>query len=169
MTILDNSYGSTGGVAALTPRYANGSGVYDATTRPTLTQVEGFIDQVSALINVMLAREGFDIPITNADALLMLAMFVNEEVAQICEGINGSGRFGPGQKQIGQSRYKLITADVQEFIDANAEGIEALGASRATSDVGAVGFRDEDERGNATAPIFQRSAYGNTFKDWDSD
>lgn len=130
MTIGANSYGSTGGVAALTPRYANGSGVYDGTTRPTLTQVESFIDQVSSLLNVMLSQKGFSTPITNATGLLMLAMFVNEEVAQICEGINGSGRFGPGQKQIGRSRYQLITADVQDFIATNADGIESVGATR---------------------------------------
>ena len=167
MPIGANSYGSTGGVAGLTPRYATSSGVFDATTRPTLTQVESYIDQVSATINVMLARLGFSIPVSNAQGVLMLALFVNEEVAQIVEGINGSGRFGPGQKQIGRSRYQLITADVQEFIDTNAEGLEAIGATRTTSDVGAVGFRDTDERGNETGPIFQRSGFGNTFKDWD--
>ena len=169
MPIGANSYGSTAGVAALTPRYAHSSGVYDATTRPTITQVESFIDQVSSLLNVMLAREGFIIPVTNANVVLMLAMFTNEEVAQICEGINGSGRFGPGQKQIGRSRYQLITADVQDFIETSKAGIEAIGATQAAgqSDMGAVGYRDTDERGNPTSPIFQRSGFGNTFTDWD--
>ena len=170
MAIAANSYGSTDGVAALTPRYANAAKVFDGGTNPTLGNVEKFIDQVSSLLNIMLAREGFVIPVSNADAVLMLSMFVTEEVAQIVEGINGSGRFGPGAKQVGRSRYQLITADVQDFIATNKAGIEAIGATQAAgkSDMGAVGYRDTDESGRATSPIFQRSGFGNTFQDWDS-
>lgn len=166
MAIGANSYGSTGGVAALTPRYAAAGGVFDGTTKPTLAQVEGFIDQVSALLNTMLARNGFVIPVTQADCKLTLAMFTNEEVAQIAEGINGSGRFGPGQKQVGRSRYQLITTDVQEFIDANAAGFENLGAGRTTSAMGEVGVSSTDGSGNDIFPIFQRAGFGNQFDNW---
>lgn len=170
MAILANSYGDTGEIAALVPRYGNGSGIFDATTRPTLLQVESLTDQVSAVMNSILAGAGFSIPVSDADAKLMLDLFVNQEVAALAEGINGSGRFGPtgGGKQGTGSRFALILTDVQAFVKANATGLERLGATRTYDPIAGISFRSVDEGGSDTAPIFQRSAFGNVFEDWDS-
>jgi hypothetical protein len=116
MAIDANSYGSTDGVAALTPRYANASGVFDATTRPILTTVEGLIDQLSGILNTMLAEQGFTIPISQTTCKLALDMFVNEEAAAVVEGINGSGRFGPTVKVPNKGRFMLIMDDVQALL-----------------------------------------------------
>jgi hypothetical protein len=172
MAIGANSYGSTSGVAALCPRYVNTAspGVFDTTTRPTLTIVESQIDQVSALCNAMLANAGFDIPVDQADCVLLLAFFVNQEVAAIVEGINGSGRFGPTTKsECGKGRFALIMDDVKAFIDGNAPGFERMGATRNYSVTAGMAFRDVDERGNETFPLFQRAAFGDEkFQtDWD--
>lgn len=154
MAIGINSYGSTGGVAALTPRYANSSGVFDATTRPTLTTIEQQIDQVSGLANSILAQAGFKTPITQADCKLALDIFVNEEVAAISEGINGSGRFGPTTKEPVKSRFSLIMDDLKAFVEANAGGFENLGASRSVDTIN-IGYSTED-----VDPIFTRDQYG---------
>jgi hypothetical protein len=169
MSVGTNSYGSAAGVGALVPRYAGSTGGFDTTTRPTLAQVEALIDQVSSLINMILSKEGFAIPVVQADAKLALTIFSQEEVAAICEGINGSGRFGPTTKSPGKSRFSLITDDIQDFIESNSIGFEALGASRPVSTAGSIGFRDTDESGHPTFPIFQRDAFGKDsfFKDWD--
>lgn len=127
MTIASNSYGSTSGVAVLVPRYANGSFVFDGTTRPTITTVESQIDQISGLANSILANAGFITPVSQADAKLALDIFVNEEVAAIVEGINGSGRFGPTTKEPGRSRFVLIMDDLKTFIEANRQGFVNLG------------------------------------------
>jgi hypothetical protein len=170
MTIGANSYGSAAGVAVLVPRYANTGGAFDTTTRPVLATVESQIDQVSALCNTMLANAGFDIPVDQADCVLMLAFFVNQEVAAICEGINGSGRFGPTTKsEGGKGRFALIMDDVKAFIDANAPGFERMGATRNFSVTAGMAFRDVDERGEATYPIFQRDGFGNKFTDWSAE
>ena len=124
-----NSYGSTSGVAELTPRYANASFVFDTTTRPTLATVEAQINQVSALANSILASALFVTPITQADAKLALDIFVNEEVAAIVEGINGSGRFGPTTKEPGQSRFGIIMDDLKSFVQANKQGFVNLGVT----------------------------------------
>jgi hypothetical protein len=100
MAIGANSYGDTTEIIAIVPRYGN-DGVFDATTRPTMNQVESIVDQVSGVVNTILAAQGFAIPISQATAKLMLDFFVNEEVAAIVEGINGSGRFGPTAKRPG--------------------------------------------------------------------
>lgn len=127
MTIGLRSYGSTSDVAVLVPRYANSSAVFDGTTRPTLTTVESQIDQISGLANSILAQAGFVTPVVQADAKLALDIFVNEEVAAIVEGINGSGRFGPTTKEPGRSRFALIMDDLKSFIQANKQGFVNLG------------------------------------------
>ena len=154
MTISANSYGTTGGVSALTPRYATSGGVFDTTTRPTLATDEAQIDQISGLANSILAQAGFVIPVSQASCKLALDIFVNEEVAAIVEGINGSGRFGPTTKEPGRSRFALIMDDLKAFVTANAGGFENLGAAR-TSDTLAIGYSSAEYE-----PLFTRDQYG---------
>ncbi len=77
MSILDTSYGSIEEVAALVKRYTS-SGVFVAAadasaTRPTLEDVERFIDRISGLINTDLAQAGFNIPVTQPMAKAALS------------------------------------------------------------------------------------------------
>ena len=170
MALLPNSYGDTGEIAALVPRYANADtpGVFDAVTTPLLLVVESLTDQISGLLNSILAKSGFSIPVTNADVKLMLDIFVNQEVAAIAEGVNGSGRFGPTRKQVGrQSRFVMIMDDVQEFVAGNELGMERLGAARDQVTATEILTRDTDEAGDTIHPIFQRKAFGNVIANWD--
>jgi hypothetical protein len=155
MTIAANSYGSTSDVAALTPRYAdNVTFLFTTSTRPTLATVETQINQASGLCNSILAQAGFKIPVTQEDCKLALDIFVNEEVAAICEGINGSGRFGPTTKQPSQSRFAIIMDDLKAFVEANATGFENMGAER-SSDTLSIGYAFSDY-GN----LFTRDQFG---------
>jgi hypothetical protein len=167
-SVAVNSYGTPPGVAALTPRYANGVGTFLTTDRPSLQTVINLLDQVSGLLNSMLAQSGFQTPIVQADVVLALTIFVQEEVASIAEGINGSGRFGPTTKAPKQSRFNLIMEDLQIFITNNADGFETLGAIRSHSAIGTIGFRDHDQAGDEIVPLFERKAFGNTVQEWDS-
>lgn len=129
MTLQDNSYGSLTGVASRAPRWAK-DGTFDATTTPTLTQAEGFIDEVSALVNIHLQELNFDIPITQDDALLLMNMFVNDEVASIVLGLHGSGRFAPKAGKAagtGESRFVRILNDLKEFLETHQYGLAKLG------------------------------------------
>lgn len=169
MAIGANSYGDTAEIAGLTPRWANKSGLFDGSTRPTLTNVESNVDQVSGILNVCLSKEGFTIPVSQADAKLSLDIFVNQEVAAIVEGINGSGRFGPTAKEVGKrGRWALIMDDAKLFISENAAGFERLGVPRPYSETAGLGYRDTDESGDETFPIRQRKEFGNQFTNWDS-
>ncbi len=169
MALLANSYGDPDEVAALVPRHANLVTKFDAGTRPTLLQVESLCDQVSALVNALLSQNGFSIPVTNADAVLLLDYFVNEEMASIAEGIHGSGRFGPTAKKGGsRGRFALVMDDVQSFVESNAIGLERLGATRTYDPIAGISYRGQDEGGDDTSPIFQREAFGNVFKEWDT-
>ena len=62
-----------------------------------------------------------------------------------------------------------VRRGILSWVELFASGLGELGAARSgETSMGDIGFRDTDNRGNATAPIFQRSAFGNTFEDWDS-
>jgi hypothetical protein len=180
MSLAANSYGSTADVAALVPKWANKATPpdFDTTTRPTLAQVENQVNQLSALVNALLAEAGFAIPVTQADAKLALAYFVEEEAAAIVDGINGSGRFGPSSKAMGaKGRFALLVADVQAFIEMNKAGFERLGAVRAFAATAGLAFRATDNQGNDVHPMVSREQFthqggvggrpSNEFIDWD--
>ena len=168
MAIGANSYGTTVGVVALVPNYGS-SGDFTTGTSPTLAQVEGWIDSVSGILNYILAEAGFTIPVDDDDVKDALDFFVNQEVSYICEGVNGSGRFGPTSKAVGkQGRFALMLEDVKAFVEGNKAGFERLGAERAYDTTSSIAFRDTDESGEAVTPMFQRKSFGDSFKDWDS-
>lgn len=163
MSIGANSYGDTTSVAHLVPMHTdNTTKLFTTSTRPTLARVESLIDQVSGMVNMFLAENGFTIPVAQADAVLSLSLFVNEEVAGLVEGINGSGRFGPTSKQPG-GRFGILYSDVQTFIESVANGFVALGVPRPRSITAGLGYRDTDEAGNDIFPLFTRTDYGFDF------
>ena len=166
MTVGPNSYGTAAGVAAYVPRYANGSATFDANTRPKLAQIEAFLDQISSLVNAILASNGFHIPVTQADVQSAITIFVEQEVAAIAEGINGSGRFGPTTKTPNQSRFQIIMDDISAFILEHADGFENLGAERDQPTGTEILTRGVDAAGKESFPIFQREAFGNVFENW---
>lgn len=161
------AYGTAAGVAALAPRYAN-NGTFNSTTRPTAAHVTAWLSQVNSLLDTALAEFGFTVPITDGDITPMLDFFVNEEVAALVEGANGSGRFGPtDKKSSGRGRIAIMN-DARDWVKANAAGLERMGASRSYSSLSGLGFRSEDERGNETFPLVQRDGFSADWVNWDS-
>ncbi|MDH5607473.1 MAG: hypothetical protein OEY93_11375 [Anaerolineae bacterium] len=161
MAIGPNSYGDAGGVGALAPRWSGAGNDFSATTRPTLDTVESEIDQVSAVLNVLLAEIGFSIPVTQADAKLLLDKFVNAQVAAIVEGINGAGRYALYGEEDGlSSPLALVMREAWDFIEAHAVGLARLGAGRDHALFSGVGCRETDVHGNWVKPLFQRQDFG---------
>ena len=163
MTLGANSYGSVAGVAALAGIYTD-SGSFSATTRPAEATVESWIDNVSGIVNALLAEAGFSIPISQTDSVLMLDAFVEEAVADLCHYANGAGRFYAERViERGYSTMQIITRDFAGWLESHAIGLENLGATRTTSKVGAVGYRDSDEDGNDVDPLFTRKGFGGSL------
>ena len=166
MAIGTNSYGSVAEVTALTARYLIG-GTYTTATRPTLAQVEKFIDNASSTLNVMLAKAGFTIPITQADAKAACAEIVIEVVVDLCHAANSTGRFFTDRAlERGVNPMKAIRDDMAAWVEMQAPGLEALGAARSTSQLDGIAFRGTDEAGNEIFPIFQRDGFNNHFDNW---
>lgn len=59
MAIRADSYGSVAEVTAYTRHLLDGEAAFTATTRPRLTEVEGFIDRASGVINACILGAGF--------------------------------------------------------------------------------------------------------------
>jgi len=170
MTVGANSYGTAADVAALADLYASETGEFSVTTIPTLAQVENWIDQISGIMNTALAGQGFDVPVTQSDAVLAIESFVIEAVVDLTHAANSSGRYFTAQAlERGISAMASIRKQILDWVSMFAEGLESLGVDR-TGETGGgdILFRSEDNQGNEITPIFQRKAHGNVFQDWDA-
>lgn len=163
-------YGNLEDVAALVPRLAGASGLFTTSTRPTEYQVNVWLEQVSAQVDVVLAASGFSTPIEVLSIVAAIDGFVNQEVAAICEGVNGSGRFGPTAKAPHNkgrlSFWAVVNDDIQMFVSSSADGFEALGATRASDNYAGISFRQYDDDGSAVEPLFQRQMFGERYIMW---
>lgn len=129
MAIRSNSYGSVAGVEAVTRQYAGSA--YTTSTRPKLAEVEKFIDRVSGILNVLLAKAGFSISVTQADARLALDDFVVYWATMYCHSANRAGPFSPERREVrGELSFSAILKEAEAFIKGNALGFERLGATR---------------------------------------
>jgi hypothetical protein len=160
MTIGSASYGSLTDIEALTRVYTN-DGKFDASSNPARTQVESFVDQVSALVNVSLAAQGFAVPVTNATAKRAIDSIVNQLVSDLAHAANSSGRFFTERSLTGGlSIWAQIRRDIEDWVVQSAGGFSALGVSRQTESQLTVGFRDGDDNGDPVSPLFGRDQYG---------
>lgn len=161
------AYGSKDGVAALTRMWTD-NGQFTGNTNPTDTLVENWLIQVSSMMDTSLAVSGFVVPITNKTITPMLDLFVNSLVKDLCHASNSSGRFFTERSlDAGKSWFGTLGNDITDWVIGNAAGLEAMGAERIGSKKDSIGFRDTDNSGNKTFPIFQREGFGNQFQDWD--
>jgi hypothetical protein len=172
--IAIDSYGTVEGVAALAhtwttdDTFLDANPPYEEATNPSLTSVINWINQVSAVLNTAMKKYGFVVPITTARGQLAAASIVEQLVADLCGYANSKGRFLSERfTQQGYSIWRAIRNDLDGWVLEYAPGLEQDGADREASNVDEIGFRSLDERGNPTAPIFQRDGFGNRFRDWD--
>jgi hypothetical protein len=171
MAIGANSYGSVAEVEALVPRYATNSGAFSASTRPTTTQVEKFIDRVSGIVNALLAEQGFDIPVDDTDPKLVLDDFVINQVVQLCHAVNSAGPYAPGSQELRNPRqtpFQVMMKEAESFIDNHADGLEQLGATRTRTLTDGLSCRLTDDSGDDLEPPFQWKQFGNEVIDWDT-
>jgi len=163
-----NVYGTVASVAALVGRYTS-SGEFTSSTRPSKADVQLFINQTSALLNVLLAEQGFSIPVTQADAKLALDSFVVNQVVQLCHAANGAGPYAPGSESLrGSSPMKVMLREAEAFITVHAAGLEALGATRTRNLTYGLQCREEDDGGDEIVPPFQREMIEHKIEDWDT-
>lgn len=74
MAIRSDSWSSTTDVKAMTRHLLDAETTFNSTTRPTLAEVEGFIDEASGLLNLALRRNGFAPATVKANSTATQAM-----------------------------------------------------------------------------------------------
>ena len=127
MTVSANSYGAASDVAALTWSWVSDSnGYYNQSTLPALSQVEGWIDQVSAIMNTCLRKWGFETPLTDAEDVLAVKSVVIGHVADMANYANATGRFFTERNLAsGSSPFAIIRKEIDEWVENSAEGLNS--------------------------------------------
>ena len=127
-------YGDAGinGVAGLTKPYTNGSApsIYDTATNPTLSQVENWLVEISAELNIQLGNAYFDTPITALAVIPAITNFANKEVVKMIEQeVRNRSAIGPTGDTSSSDSFAL-TENVGKFVKDNARGFQSNGANR---------------------------------------
>ena len=159
------------GVAALCKQFTDNGEFTDAgcldclqelETNPTKSEVDSWLDQISAAMDTALAGEGFVTPVTHVNAVKSITMIVNQYVADLVKYANNNGRFATERaRESGIEPLVTIEKNIRAWAHNNAAGLEAGGADRISAPGNQILTK-------TNTPIFSRKAFGNTFQDWES-
>lgn len=160
-------YGTVQEVSALVPRYCP-DGTFTQSTRPSLTQVTAMMERLSAVLDIYLANAGFEVPITADTAEKALGEIIITATVDMCHHANSAGRFFSEQRLRGQNPLGVISKELAEWVESNADGIGNIpGVVVIELGDGSIGYRDTNNAGVPTFPLFQRDAFNPDWKDWD--
>ena len=128
MAIRSDSYSSVDDVTALTRHLLDGADAFGGDTRPTLAEVEGFIDEASGNLNLAYWESGFDpANITaNSTAKLPADSWVRSMAAQLVE----LTQRGAGWSDAENTRSGFLAGlygDACEFVKRQSMGLKRLG------------------------------------------
>lgn len=128
------SYGSAAGVAALSALYADGTtGLFTTGTRPTLAQVNVWLDEVSKLVDTALADQGFTVPVTLTTVTGELGLLVNGIVKDLADYSHGAGRFFTEKAlEYGISPFMTVDKELHNWVARKVVGLENQGVPRNT-------------------------------------
>jgi hypothetical protein len=126
------AYGSAVGVAALSALWATGAGgTFDVNSRPTLAQVNTWLDEVSKLLDTALNDQGFDTPVTVTAVTGELGLLVNGVVKDLCDYSHGAGRFFTEKAlDAGISPFMTVDKELHEWVKRKIVGLEKQGVPR---------------------------------------
>lgn len=161
MALGTNTYGTTAGVAAYVRHLLPaGSTDFSVASAPAKSAVEAFLDQRSAMLNGWLAQAGYVIPVTQGDAVLILANYAQLGAAGDCELTQRAGGYDAEDENRRENKF------IGEFLAAKAYilggGLTGLGAAQRTA-TPTAGFYVGGRRsgGPPLKPIFTRTSFGN--------
>ena len=168
MAIRADSYSSVDEVTAFTRHLLDGAAGYSTTTRPTLAEVEKFIDRASACVNIALYREGFAPSAIYANAVTKLvcddwvtyAAAKNIELTQRGTGYNAN----EGSRTDAFSMQK----EAYDFVCDYALGFQRAGVTRTIQLSAGLEFTGLDAQDDRADP--DNTAYEQPFalrKQWD--
>jgi hypothetical protein len=131
-------YGSAAAVATFAGAWTRGGEWFDADevydvlgTIPTLTQVEEWLDEVSIMMDLALANEGFIVPVVQPEVIKALGAKVSAFVADLANLSHSNGRlFSDRIQESGVDPMSIIDRDVSAWVKRKVAGLEAMGVPR---------------------------------------
>ena len=135
-------YGSAAGVAALSAMWTNNGSFLDdgpseTATKPSASQVETWLEQVSAMLDTALADEGFETPVTESTVTPELDMLVNGIVVDLVAYSHKTGRYYTTKNLDGSiSPFIAIDKEVHEWVKRKTLGLRNKGCSMLSDTVG---------------------------------
>ncbi len=168
MAIRSDSYSSVDEVKGYTRHLLDGQSTFTTTTRPTLTEVEKFIDRSSALLNVALSAAGFTPAAIYANAVAKLACddWVTMRAVKYVE----LTQRGTGYNADEGSRTAAFKNDTAEFIEMMSDGFANLGIAQSAGNTSAgLSFtamtvesqRDDPSDTSLAQPLITRKGFDN--------
>jgi len=159
MAVGANSYGSVARIEGLIGDLV-ASRTFSATTIPTTTEVEAFIDDIAAQINVALEQAGYTVPVataTNAAAHAYLVSVNSMGAAALILATQPAEAYvEPGDESPAQGRRQYYQSRLREAIKLIGE--QKLPAARDTGLAARIfAGSQEDADGNTKKPIFTRA------------
>lgn len=125
MALRPDSYGSVDGVMALTRHLLDGAARFSSLTRPTLAEVEGFLNRWSAMLNVALINREVAVPVSDAVVRLTCDQWVIRQAAAEVE----LTQRGVGFSEAEDSRASALRPEsLDRFAESVASALRQLGA-----------------------------------------
>lgn len=133
MAIRSDSFSSTGEVTAYTRHLLDGQSSFNSTTRPTVTEMEKFIDRASGVLNVAISGEGFTPSVIYGNSTAKLAC--DDWVTGMAVRYTELTQRGTGYSADEGSRTAAFDMGkgANEFIDMNSLGFLQLGIAKSVS------------------------------------
>ncbi len=156
MTVAANSYGTATGIERLVGDVFV-SRTISSTTIPSLTYVEGMIDQTAADLNRELAAAGYATPISTGQAdAYAWARSINEQgAAALVLGSMPMTSISPGREDAGNNRLALFSAAFNKALSDIKD--HRLVATRSRGRLGAVFAGSQtDSDSQRKLPLFRR-------------
>lgn len=153
MALRADSYSSTAEVTAFVHHLLDGQSAINSTTRPSITELEKFIDRASGVLNVALANKGFDPAAVrvNSTAKLMCDDWVTMQASMYAEMTQRGTGFSDAQGSR-TSYFKGLYKDAETFVDVNKLGIERLGVSQKNPLSAGLAFTGMDAQAQRSDP-----------------
>ena len=156
MPTSTNSYGTSTGIERLVGDVFVSRAI-TSTTIPSLTYVEGMIDQTAAELNRALAAAGYSAPISTGETInRQWISGINEYgAAALVLGSMPMTALSPGKEEAGNNRMEMFQAFFNAALKTIAE--QRLSAGRSRGRLGAVKSGSAtDSDGNTKLPLFKR-------------
>lgn len=135
-------YGSVQGVASLSSMWTNDgvfedSYLYTVATKPSATEVETWLNEVSSSLDIALATEGFETPVTNVQIKPALDAYANSVVKDLVDYSHGAGRYFTDKTLgSGSSPMMIVDKETVDFVQRKVIGFTALGLGTIAGFVG---------------------------------